>query len=58
MIQLIIEAIVVGFVTLIASYGFDTSKKTNLFLMGVLIHLIFEIIGANKVYCKSGYACQ
>ena len=58
MIQLIIEAIIVGFITTIASYGFDTTKKKNLFLMGIFIHLFFEFLGANKVYCKSGYACQ
>jgi hypothetical protein len=58
MMQLMIEAIIVGFITTIASYGFDTTKKLNLFLMGVVIHLVFEIVGANKMYCKSGYACQ
>ena len=29
-----------------------------LFLTGFIGHLIFEFIGANKWYCKHGYACK
>lgn len=28
-----------------------------LFLTGVLTHLFFELVGANKWYCKNSYAC-
>jgi ABC-type antimicrobial peptide transport system permease subunit len=29
-----------------------------LFLTGFIGHLLFELIGANKWYCKNGYACK
>ena len=29
-----------------------------LFLTGLLGHLLFEFIGANKWYCKNGVACK
>ena len=29
-----------------------------LFLTGVFAHLICELIGINKWYCKKGYACN
>lgn len=28
------------------------------FVTGVATHMIFEISGLNKWYCKNGYACQ
>ena len=56
--QLTVEAIVVGFVTLIGSYVFDLRKKLHVFMMGVLIHLCFELVGANRYYCKHGAACR
>ena len=54
----LLEACVVGIVTCIASYFFDTNNKAQCFIMGFLIHFIFEIIGANKYYCKHGNACK
>lgn len=56
--QLVIEAIVVGLVTLIGSYLFNLRKKLHVFVMGVLIHLCFELVGANRYYCKHGAACK
>ena len=29
-----------------------------LFLTGVLLHLLYELSGMNKWYCKHGNACQ
>jgi|TARA_B110000259_G_scaffold104745_1_gene120360 hypothetical protein len=29
-----------------------------LFLTGFITHLIFEACGANRWYCKNGYACK
>lgn len=33
-------------------------KGISLFLTGVIIHLTCELVGANKWYCKNGYACS
>lgn len=30
----------------------------SLFITGVLVHLLFEVSGANKWYCKHGAACK
>ena len=56
--QLIIEAVVVGIVCVICSKLLDLSKPLNVFIMGVLIHLLFEFVGANAYYCKNGAACR
>ena len=32
--------------------------EISLFLTGVVGHLFFEFTGANKWYCKNGYACR
>jgi len=32
--------------------------EINLFLIGFVAHLTFEISGANHWYCKNGYACS
>lgn len=29
-----------------------------LFLSGSLTHLLFELLGSNKWYCKNGHACK
>ena len=34
------------------------AMEASLFLAGVLTHLVFELIGANKWYCKHGNACS
>lgn len=58
MIKLIIEAVIVGLVLLSGSYLLDFRKKKNVFIIGMLIHFIFEITNLNKKYCRYGYACQ
>ena len=32
--------------------------EINIFLIGFITHISFEIIGANKWYCSNGYACR
>ena len=32
--------------------------EITLFFTGVFIHLIFELIGLNKWYCKNSFACS
>ena len=66
-IQLLIEAIVVGICTLIFGVilGFifmfnNTFLKSFkflifLFVLGFLLHVVFELVGANKKYCKDIY---
>lgn len=40
----------------------DWNKKyvmeISLFMTGVVAHLLFEVTGVNKWYCKNGYACR
>lgn len=66
-IQLLLEAIVVGICTLVFGlilgfiFMFDNtflkSVKfiTFLFILGFLLHIMFELVGANKKYCKNIY---
>ena len=30
----------------------------TLFVIGMIMHLLFEVAGANKWYCKNGNACM
>jgi hypothetical protein len=34
------------------------AMEITLFVAGVLGHLVFEFSGANKWYCKNGFACM
>jgi|TARA_B110000259_G_scaffold187788_1_gene243322 membrane protein DedA with SNARE-associated domain len=40
----------------------DWNKKNameiSLFLTGFVLHLLFEVLGGNKWYCKNGVACS
>lgn len=66
-IQLLIEAIVVGICTLIFgvilgfTFMFDNTFLKSfkflifLFVLGFLLHILFEFFGANKKYCKDIY---
>jgi RsiW-degrading membrane proteinase PrsW (M82 family) len=39
-------------------YHFWKRVLLGYFLTGVVIHLLFEALGANKWYCKNGNACK
>lgn len=63
---LLLEALIVGIIfavlLLIASAvvvpdTIDKQIKCG-FVVGVMGHLIFEAIGANKWYCTNGHACM
>jgi hypothetical protein len=71
--QLLVEAIVVGFILLIISIPvmsiinrcypdelFPSKKKFYVasIIIGMLTHFGFEASGANKWYCENGAACQ
>lgn len=56
--NLLIEAFLVGIITLLSSFIFNLSKKYNIFMMGFFIHIICDITKLNKYYCKHGYACN
>lgn len=73
MIRLIIEAIVVGIMTVVIgvlysalAMGKKESKKfqhwdsivVTMFAIGVTIHLLCEGTGINRWYCTNGHACK
>lgn len=39
-------------------YTFWPWVLVGYFITGVIAHLLFEFSGANKWYCKNGYACS
>ena len=63
---LIIEAIIVGLIVIVIGCiishflgrSCDQKQIITLFLTGVITHVLCEITGANKWYCKNGHACQ
>lgn len=66
---LIIEAIVVAVVLLLIGtvikmildkmniFKSQYNNQLTLLISGALTHLLFELIGGNKYYCKHGGAC-
>lgn len=42
----------------IKKYTFWKSSLFTFFLAGVILHLLFEKLGANNWYCKHGNACS
>ena len=56
--KVIVEAVVVGISLLVFAKALKMLNVTNLFVVGFLIHLVFEILGLNKWYCKHGAACN
>jgi hypothetical protein len=72
MLQLAFEAFIVGILNIIVGFivsyiSMGNSAKNfqhwnqlllTFFISGVLIHLLCEVTGLNKRYCKSGNACQ
>ena len=72
MLQLLLEAFIVGILNVIVGFVVSYISMGNsakdfqhwnkllltFFICGVIIHLVCEITGLNKKYCKSGNACQ
>jgi hypothetical protein len=68
MIPVLIEALVVGVVTVavfaailavLSRWGMTWPiLLTTAFLTGALVHILCELFGVNKWYCKSGNACR
>ena len=72
MLQLLLESfivgiliVIVGFVISYISMGNDAKDFQHwnqllltFFISGVIVHLVCEVTGLNKKYCKSGNACQ
>jgi hypothetical protein len=56
--KVLIEAIFVGILLVVVGmFTLKTKKIVPLFLTGALVHIICEIVGLNKWYCKNGSAC-
>lgn len=63
--KLLIEAVFVGFTVSAFTRVMKLTDLVNtendilfVFIIGVLLHLIFELFGFNKWYCKNGVACN
>lgn len=61
--QVLIEAVVVGFMLslfalIIPRFLTKLQLAGVLFIVGALFHLICEVTGINRYYCKSGAACS
>ena len=63
--KLLIEAFFVGLSLSVFTHMIkiaDVVKTDNhfvfMFIVGFLIHLVFEALGLNKWYCKNGAACS
>ncbi len=58
--KVLIEALFVGILLVVVgkfTLGNNTDVK-KLFITGVIVHIICEIVGLNKWYCKNGAACR
>jgi multisubunit Na+/H+ antiporter MnhB subunit len=51
---LAVEALVVGLVMM----ALQRITGLKIFWVGVVGHLIFEVVGANRWYCTNGVACS
>jgi len=66
MSSVLVEAIVVGCVISAIWFllqGFDTIRRSvnqwmQVFLAGMIGHLVFEALGINRWYCHQGAACS
>lgn len=63
--KVLIEAVFVGlslavFTRLmrLADFANTQNEFVFMFAIGFLIHLLFEVLGLNKWYCKNGAACN
>jgi hypothetical protein len=41
----------------VKKYTFWPSVLASFVITGIISHIIFEIVGINKWYCKNGYSC-
>lgn len=41
----------------LAEYHFWPQVMLGYFITGMIIHILFEMLGFNKWYCKNGNAC-
>lgn len=64
---LVVEAVVVGIVlsvvtaAVVRQYGLPKSTGGCVlaaFLCGTVVHLVFEVLNINRMYCVSGAACM
>lgn len=39
-------------------YDFWPQVLLSFFITGFLLHILFQLVGANKWYCKHGNACK
>lgn len=44
--------------TMLKINNINVELSLYLFIVGVLTHVIYEALGANKWYCKNGAACK
>ena len=58
--QILVEAFVVGIAMVIIDRFLQcfTGIPKNIFVIGFIGHIFFEVIGANQWYCKNGNACK
>ena len=61
-----ISLVVIGLICFCIGNNISILKNKNiymklsiyLFVIGLLTHVLYEVIGANKWYCSNGYACK
>ena len=63
--KLLIEAFFVGLSLAVFTHIIKIADVVNtknhfvfMFVVGFLLHLVFEVLGMNKWYCKNGSACS
>lgn len=72
LLEVIVVAIASGIVGSLISLGFMYMEPTfsfknysfypqvfmSFFITGAILHILFEVSGANRWYCTNGYACK
>ncbi len=66
-ISIMVEATIIGLATIVigwiiftvlSSLATDNRLVATLFLTGAVLHLVAEMSGVNRWYCRFGQACQ